>query len=519
MNDPGDSIASMPARDVRIGAYRILGKIGEGGMGAVYLGEHALLGRKAAIKVLLPSVSTDEASVKRFFQEARAVSMISDPGIVQIFDFGHHMDGSAFLIMEALDGEAMDRRLRRIGRFELAECLRLMQLICAALEAAHAKGIVHRDLKPANIFLVGGNTTHGDERVKLLDFGVAKLLGDDPGNLTTQAGMVIGTPSYMSPEQCRGEGNIDHRADIYAVACVMFAMLTGRPPFHGRMPGELIAAHLKEPPPLASSRVPGLPKIVDDVLRRGLEKSPADRFPSVAVLGEAIGAVRQALGRSGSHSRSADAVEPLVRSGPVATDLDPTTLQTASGQAVAPGPGARPGAARGHRGRRWLAGAFVAIALPGGVGAIALSRGAGEAASPVGHSMPAADARRAGPPIQQPTAPDAMPASPAMAMPREAEQVSVEPAPGPPTTEAPGAPPILHPATAAVPRPAPAGPAHEALRGRVRARSGDTGAAQSPPLRAHGDQHLKPETGDRHASSANATALPAIDPLRVDRGD
>jgi len=516
----------MPARDVTIGAYRILGKIGEGGMGAVYLGEHALLGRRAAIKVLLPSVSTDEASVKRFFQEARAVSMISDPGIVQVFDFGYHTDGRAYLIMEALDGEAMDRRLRRIARFELAECLRLVQLICAALEAAHGKGIVHRDIKPANIFLV--STTHRDERIKLLDFGVAKLMGDETGNLVTHAGMVIGTPSYMSPEQCRGERNVDHRADIYAIACLMFAMLTGRPPFHSRMPGELIAAHLREPPPLASSRVPGLPKSIDDVLQRGLEKSPLDRFPSIAALCDAIRAVQQALGRSGNESRPADAVEPLVRSeparptphaGPSTIDLDLTTLQTASGQPATPSPGAGSGAAPGRHQRRRLAGALIAIAVLGGAGAIAVSRGGGDDTALVVPSVSAAGARRAEPLTQQRAAPDTMPSSPAMELPRETEHRGIELTLEPAAAEAPGAPPTLHSSTADASHLAPASPVHDAQRGRVRGRTGDAAASQPPRLHANGDQHRKPYTGGHDASSANLTTRPAIDPLRVDRGD
>ena len=133
-------------------------------MGTVYLGEHTLLGRKAAIKVLLPSLSANEEIVKRFFNEARAVTRIADPGIVQIFDFGHHTDGSAFIVMELLEGEPMDKRLKRLGKFGLIECLRLMRMICTSLAAAHAKGIVHRDLKPENIYIVSDPAVTGGER-------------------------------------------------------------------------------------------------------------------------------------------------------------------------------------------------------------------------------------------------------------------------------------------------------------------------------------------------------------------
>jgi eukaryotic-like serine/threonine-protein kinase len=302
LRSPVKVIASvaMLARGAAIGAYRILDKLGQGGMGMVYVGEHTLLHRRAAIKVLRPSVSADEQAVKRFFQEARAVSLISDPGIVQIFDFGHHTDGNAFLVMELLDGEPMDRRLKRIARFAVIKCLRLMRLACSALEAAHAKGIVHRDLKPANIFLIGDSAVPGGERIKILDFGVAKLLSDDPECPTTRSGMLMGTPAYMSPEQCRGAGDIDPRSDIYSLGCVMFAALTGAPPFRGRPPGEVIAAHLHELAPMASSRVPELPGIVDHIIERCLEKSPADRFPSMTALAEAIGVAERTLRRAGT---------------------------------------------------------------------------------------------------------------------------------------------------------------------------------------------------------------------------
>ncbi len=158
-----------------------------------------------------------------------------------------------------------------------------MLLICTSLEAAHAKGIVHRDLKPDNIFIVSDPAVPGGERAKILDFGIAKLSGDEPGN-QTRTDVLIGTPTYMSPEQCRGGGAIDHRSDIYAIGCVMFTMLTGRPPFDGMGSGDLIAAHLREAPPLASSRIPELPAIIDQILQKCLRKAPAERFQSMSEL-------------------------------------------------------------------------------------------------------------------------------------------------------------------------------------------------------------------------------------------
>jgi serine/threonine protein kinase len=240
--------------DTVIGSYKIVKKLGEGGMGVVYLAEHSLLGRKAAIKVLLPELSSRQDIVNRFFNEARAATAIADGGIVQIFDFGYHSDGSAYIVMEFLDGEALDVRLQRLRAFPVVDGLRIIRQVAASLAAAHSMGIVHRDLKPENIFLVRDHEVAGGERAKILDFGIAKLADDHPGKIKTHAGALMGTPVYMSPEQCRGAGEVDHRSDVYALGCVMFHLLVGRPPFDHEGLGEILAAHLREPPPAPSSR-------------------------------------------------------------------------------------------------------------------------------------------------------------------------------------------------------------------------------------------------------------------------
>jgi len=277
-----------------VGNYRVLYKLGEGGMGAVYVAEHTLLGRKAAIKALLPELSAHKEIVQRFFNEAKAVTQITDPGIVQVFDFGYDSTGRAFIVMELLEGEPMDKRIARVGQLPPADCVRMMKQICSSLGAAHHKGIIHRDLKPENLFIVGDPAVTGGERAKILDFGIAKLSRDE-STAKTRTGMMMGTPIYMSPEQCRGAGNVDHRSDIYSIGCVMMTMLTGKPPFEGSGSGELIVAHMRETPPLAASRVPGMPPQIDQVLQRALAKDPAQRFQSMAEMVQALAHVEAAL--------------------------------------------------------------------------------------------------------------------------------------------------------------------------------------------------------------------------------
>jgi serine/threonine-protein kinase len=312
----------MLAADTTIGTYRIVRQIGEGGMGAVYLAEHQLLGRKAAIKILLPELSSDDKIVRRFFNEARAATEIADPGIVQVFDFGFHTSGSAYIVMELLDGEPLDQRLKRIGHLTLLDGLRIARQMASSLAAAHAKGIVHRDLKPENIFLIPDQAVIGNERAKVLDFGIAKLLRDDASAHRTRTGTLVGTPTYMSPEQCRGSGDVDHRADIYALGALMMTILTGRPPFEGDWAGDLIAAHLREPPPRASSRIADLPPAVDDIIERCLQKAADARYASMGELGDALAAELGEPSPPAPRPSSSRLGRPA--SAPAALAIDPT---------------------------------------------------------------------------------------------------------------------------------------------------------------------------------------------------
>jgi tRNA A-37 threonylcarbamoyl transferase component Bud32 len=348
---------------MHVGAYRLLQQIGEGGMGTVWLAEHTMLGRRAAIKLLHPSFTARPDIVTRFFNEARAATAISDPGIVQIFDFGHHADGTAYIAMEMLDGEPLDRRLRRLGRLPVADALRIMRQAASTLGVAHARGIVHRDLKPENVFLVRDPEVVGGERAKILDFGIAKLTGDS--NVKTHTSAVMGTPAYMSPEQCRGAGQVDQRSDIYSLGCMLFTLVAGAPPFDAEGAGEIIAMHLREPPPLLSSRAPGIPAELDALVQHCLAKDPAYRYTSGTDLAAALGALLGAT--SNASLPQAGASAPLPRAGSAAV----TTLSAATGVAAP---------ARGRRSRGlWIA--ATAIAVAAAAIAIVVTRGAPSSAT------------------------------------------------------------------------------------------------------------------------------------------
>jgi serine/threonine-protein kinase len=279
-----------------LGAYRIANKIGAGGMGQVFIAEHTMLGRRAALKVLHPEMSAREDIVRRFFNEARAATAIPDPGIVQIFDFGYSEEGAAYIVMELLDGETLETRVQR-GRLDLRQALRLMRQTASTLGAAHARGIVHRDLKPDNIFIMRDPEVAGGERAKILDFGIAKLaddrrtaafnIADALAPRASHGSGVLGTPLYMSPEQCRGTA-VDARSDVYALGCVLYQILTGQYAFDAETPEMLIFKHCEGPIPMPSMAAPNVPVAIDDIVRRCLAKRPEERYRSGTELAQAL---------------------------------------------------------------------------------------------------------------------------------------------------------------------------------------------------------------------------------------
>jgi serine/threonine-protein kinase len=286
-------------RGTTLGQYRITGSIGLGGMGAVYSAEHTLLGRAAAIKLLLPEVSRDQEVVTRFFNEARTAAAIRHPSIVEIYDFGWHTDGSAYLVMEHLRGESLAARLA-YGRMPVAKVMMIIRQISGALAAVHRIGIVHRDLKPENIFLVPDPDVVGGERIKLLDFGIAKLVAENDQHRMTRPGTILGTPTYMSPEQCRGEP-VDHRADLYSLGCITFELCTGRPPFVDAGIRDLLISHVHAQPPSVSSLTPGISPVLDGLVQRLLVKDVQLRVQSAETVVQAIDAATDAVYRSGGQ--------------------------------------------------------------------------------------------------------------------------------------------------------------------------------------------------------------------------
>nr|MBA3539155.1 serine/threonine protein kinase [Deltaproteobacteria bacterium] len=210
-----------------LGNYRVLDKLSIGGMGTIYRAEHTLIGRIVAVKVLHPEMCANKDIVNRFFNEAKATTAIKHPGIVEIFDFGYMPSGHAYIVMEFLEGMTLAQRMKSRGPIHEGEAAMVLRGVSSALAAAHAKGIVHRDLKPDNIFVLPDPDSPLGERCKLLDFGIAKLTDIGLAGSATKTGAVMGTPTYMSPEQCKGIGNVDHRADLYSLGCILYELVTG----------------------------------------------------------------------------------------------------------------------------------------------------------------------------------------------------------------------------------------------------------------------------------------------------
>ncbi len=275
-----------------VGEYEITGVIGAGGMGAVYSAVHPRIGKQAAVKVLQRQLAGDPAAIVRFENEAKAVNEIRHPNIVDIFAFGELPDGSPYFVMECVEGESLQAWLEKRGRLSLERAMPILSQVFDALAAAHERGIVHRDLKPGNI-MIGG--TDQNPLITVLDFGLAKMTRKAPGAVydpdmeLTIPGIAMGTPLFMPPEQYLGE-QVDHRADIYSLAVIVYQIVTGRYPFAGATPTVVGMQHVVEAPPTPSSVIPSLSRQLDATLLKGLAKDANDRYSSVREFREALAA-------------------------------------------------------------------------------------------------------------------------------------------------------------------------------------------------------------------------------------
>jgi serine/threonine-protein kinase len=522
----------------RVNNYRIISLLGEGGMGAVYLAEHPFMGRKAAIKVLRREFAEDAALVERFMNEARAANAIRHPNIIDIIDVGLLESGIPYLMMEYLEGENLGKRLEGQRQLPIADALDVALQTASALHAAHEKGIVHRDLKPDNLYLMNDDT-QPLARIKVLDFGIAKLRGElTSGGAKTQSGQIMGTPPYMSPEQCRGiTDDIDHRTDIYSLGIIMYEMLAGAPPFMSAGWGEVVLMHLTKPPSPLQHKNPDVSPQLEAIIMKCLEKSPDDRWRSMLELEVALrgalppgwarrprGVLGVTMGVSSPMPHVGSGPRPLPKSTPAAVPLSttsaPTTLRGASGQladqsAFAAGDGDELSLARPSRRGPMLAIGGLALVAAVVIGAVklrrptgtegAVSAGASSAASAPA-SPPAAPPIAPPPPAAAPEKPAAAPAPKPIAAPKPA----AAPSEAPPAPTAPEAKSAANTAKEAKPAHAthesPAGHGKKAAhKTETRAETPKAPTSPGPAPRgksgcdpnfyfdAQGEKHFKPE--------------------------
>jgi serine/threonine-protein kinase len=451
--------------------YKVLRLIASGGMGAVYEAQHLIVGRRFAVKFLHPEMVDQPELVTRFRREASAAGALDNENIASILDFGTAADGVPYIIMELLAGEDLGRFLKREAPLPVARAAAIVADACRGLEAAHAAGIIHRDLKPENLFLC--RRADGTDLVKILDFGIAKLVAGNVGiTSVTRTGATLGTPFYMSPEQARGDRQLDHRADVYAMGVILFEALAAQRPHVGDSYNAILYHVLTQPPRPISSLRPSLPPALADLVMRTLAFMPSERPQSARELGEALEPFAWPDAAGGLHPARGGTPGPRplsARERTMASRAPIAKTPTVVGEVT---PAGRPG----RRGL-WVAAAAVLAAI-GAVAIVARGR--------LVSSTPHATG----------SAPAALPAA------APATTPALVPAPTPPPpTSAPAAPPPAAPAVTAHQEPAPPTDHHRAAnRKSARHKSGRTDDRGS--RRAPDETLAEPATDDAHPKSA-----------------
>lgn len=288
--------ATTVARDaVKLGQYVLVERLGSGGMGEVHRAEHRLLRRPCAIKLIRPEHAGNADVLRRFEREVQATAALTHPNTIAIYDYGITDDGTFYYAMEYLPGDTLEQLVARDGPMDAPRAIHVLRQIAGALHEAHSAGLTHRDIKPGNVML--GARGGVADVAKLLDFGLvtahkadADAVGDTAGGIT-QTGMVVGTPAYMSPEQCAGDQQPGPASDLYSLGALGYFLVTGQSPFEGRAPLQMMLAHMSEAPPSARTLRPELPAPFDALLQRCLAKRPDDRYASANALEIALGSV------------------------------------------------------------------------------------------------------------------------------------------------------------------------------------------------------------------------------------
>ncbi|MEQ9073540.1 MAG: serine/threonine-protein kinase [Sandaracinaceae bacterium] len=421
----------------RIDRYEIEGRLGQGGFGEVLRARHTVLGTRVALKLLAAQHSASPGMVERFLREAQMAAAIGNPHIVSVTDAGVTSDGQPFLAMELLDGEDLEQRIERGGPLHVHEAIEVVLQILEGLRAAHAAGIVHRDMKPANVFLVKG--PDGRPFVKLLDFGISKVT--EPGKVSslTKTGVMLGTPAYMAPEQLQDTRSVDQRADLYAVAAILFEALTGRLPYDADSFADLMARVQGREPLRLDQAMPQAPRALVELIDRGLMPDPRARYRDAAEMADALRRAREAItptvaraepgtGPMGDWGAGASQPNPHAHSHALPHTRGAPPSMSGSNPGSVPGPTASVTAARSpSSGPLWLAGVAGGVVLVGAClvgGAIAYSFLDEDAPTP---STPVMPVPPTPPPIVAPTPPPIVTPPVAPALPSQGGPQPVDP--------------------------------------------------------------------------------------------